>query len=78
MASINAPTEDQCALSVGQEALWFLHSLAPGSSAYNTSAALTLDFDVDVADQREMGEVVQHDVVGGDHQHVAAGVRTQQ
>lgn len=49
MASINAPTTDQCALSVGQEALWFLHALAPGSSAYNASAALTLDFDVDVA-----------------------------
>ncbi|GAB3804873.1 condensation domain-containing protein [Micromonospora zhanjiangensis] len=36
-------------LSVGQEALWFLHQLAPESSAYNVSGALNLHFPVDVA-----------------------------
>ncbi|MFE1441848.1 condensation domain-containing protein [Streptomyces sp. NPDC058739] len=35
-------------MSVGQEALWFLHALAPDSSAYNVCGALKLDFDVDV------------------------------
>jgi hypothetical protein len=36
-------------LSLGQEALWFLHQLAPDSSAYNVSAALNLHDPVDVA-----------------------------
>ncbi|WP_371600248.1 condensation domain-containing protein [Streptomyces sp. NBC_00564] len=36
-------------MSVGQEALWFLHALAPDSSAYNVCGALSLDFDVDVS-----------------------------
>ncbi|MFD0820248.1 condensation domain-containing protein [Micromonospora zhanjiangensis] len=36
-------------MSVGQEALWFLHQLAPESSAYNVSGALNLHFPVDVA-----------------------------
>ncbi|WP_328912328.1 MULTISPECIES: condensation domain-containing protein [unclassified Streptomyces] len=49
MASSTVPTGVGCALSIGQEALWFLHALAPDSSAYNTAAAMTLDFDVDVA-----------------------------
>ena len=35
-------------LSLGQEALWFLHQLAPDSSAYNVSAALNLHDPVDV------------------------------
>ncbi len=34
-------------LSLGQEALWFLHQLAPDSSAYNVSAALNLHDSVD-------------------------------
>jgi hypothetical protein len=37
------------ALSVGQEALWFLQQLAPDSSAYNVSVALNLHFPVCVA-----------------------------
>jgi hypothetical protein len=36
-------------LSVGQQALWFLHQLAPDSSAYNVSVAVNLHFPVDVA-----------------------------
>jgi hypothetical protein len=39
-----APAE----LSLGQEALWFLHQLAPDSSAYNVSAALNLHDPVEV------------------------------
>lgn len=34
-------------LSLGQEALWFLQQLAPGSGAYNTATALNLHFAVD-------------------------------
>ncbi|SFC57945.1 condensation domain-containing protein [Streptomyces aidingensis] len=49
MARSTVPTGNDCALSIGQEALWFLHALAPGSSAYNIAGAVTLDFDVDVA-----------------------------
>ncbi|MEU5093670.1 condensation domain-containing protein [Streptomyces sp. NPDC020996] len=49
MAHSTVTATEGHALSVGQEALWFLHALAPESSAYNTSAAVELDFDVDVA-----------------------------
>jgi hypothetical protein len=49
------------ALSVGQEALWFLQQLAPDSSAYNVSGALNLHFPVDVA---RMAAAVQATVCG--------------
>jgi Condensation domain len=34
-------------LTLGQEALWFLQQLAPGSSAYNVSGAMNLHFPAD-------------------------------
>src|SRR5580692_8397749 len=36
-------------LTVAQQALWFLHQLAPDSSAYNVSVAVNLHFSVDAA-----------------------------
>ncbi len=36
-------------LTLAQQALWFLHQLAPDSSAYNVSVAVNLHFSVDVA-----------------------------
>lgn len=38
---------DECALSAGQRALWFLHELAPDSAAYTIAAALELEGSVD-------------------------------
>lgn len=61
MASNTVPAVDGCALSVGQEALWFLQQLAPDSSAYNINLALRLDFDVDVTEL----ESAVHAVVSG-------------
>ncbi|GLH99270.1 condensation domain-containing protein [Phytohabitans aurantiacus] len=41
--------EDACfELSIGQQALWFLHELAPDSGAYNVAAAMNLHCPVDV------------------------------
>jgi hypothetical protein len=36
-------------LTLAQQALWFLHQLAPDSSAYNVSVAVNLHFSVDAA-----------------------------
>ncbi|NJP43581.1 condensation domain-containing protein [Actinacidiphila epipremni] len=47
--STAVPAGAGCALSVGQEALWFLYALAPGSSAYNIAGAVRLDFTADAA-----------------------------
>ncbi|HKS98664.1 MAG TPA: condensation domain-containing protein [Rugosimonospora sp.] len=48
-------------LSLGQEALWFLQQLAPGSSAYNVSGALNLHFPVDAG---RMAAAVEQTVSG--------------
>src|SRR5262245_35980079 len=36
-----------CPVAYGQAALWFLHQLAPGSSAYNVGFAATIHSPVD-------------------------------
>ncbi len=43
------PVHGSAELTIAQQALWFLHQLAPESSAYNVSAAVSLHFNVDVA-----------------------------
>jgi acyl-CoA synthetase (AMP-forming)/AMP-acid ligase II/acyl carrier protein len=43
-----APSAGEVALSEGQAALWFLHALAPGSSAYHVPCALHLRSELDV------------------------------
>lgn len=48
--SASSPTSaDTHAVSVGQEAMWFLQQLAPNSTAYNAGSAVTLHFPVDPA-----------------------------
>ncbi len=46
-----APLQDrtQAPLSHGQQALWFLHQLAPESSAYNLARAIRLSFELDAS-----------------------------
>ncbi|MBK8231196.1 MAG: non-ribosomal peptide synthase/polyketide synthase [Candidatus Eisenbacteria bacterium] len=41
------PTGEECDLTAGQRALWFMQELAPESSAYTISSALRLDGAVD-------------------------------
>ncbi|MCW6007290.1 hypothetical protein K1W54_22500 [Micromonospora sp. CPCC 205371] len=54
--------EDACLeLSIGQQALWFLHELAPDSSAYNVAAAMNLHCTVDVP---AMGAAVRRVTAG--------------
>jgi len=54
-------TGDGYELSLGQQALWFLHELAPDSSAYNVAAAMNLHSPVDVT---TMSEAVRRVVSG--------------
>ena len=47
---VSAPAlADAYALSVGQEAMWFLQQLAPASTAYNAGSAVILHFPVESA-----------------------------
>jgi len=55
-----APAEGPLPLSFGQQRLWFIDRLQPGTSAYNLSRALRLTGQLDVAAlERALGEIVR-------------------
>ncbi|MEE1827978.1 condensation domain-containing protein [Streptomyces sp. BE20] len=74
-------------LTLGQEALWLIQNLEPDCAAYNVTAALSLDFPVDVAvlesavratvsGHRLLDSVFRSDAVGRIRRHGGAAART--